>query len=386
MPEHGSEFAVSAPLIFDGAEFLPNHCVTVQDGKVAQLLPLSDCPDSIQHLTLSQGTLAPGLIDLQVNGGGDVLFNNEPTQDSVHRITEAHLSKGTTALLPTVISDAKEVQYSAVAAAQQAIAAGNESVLGVHLEGPHFAEQKRGAHCASNIRPASREDIDWLQSLQDLLVLITVAPEEMPIGYIRALRDSGIIVCAGHTQATYAQIQRAMDEGLLGVTHLFNAMSPLTSREPGAVGAALEADTLWAGIIADGHHVHAAALRLAHACKPAGKLLLVSDAMATVGGTQTHFQLYGDRITERDGKLVNAQGALSGSAIGLIDAVRFAHQNAGIDLEECLRMASLYPAIALGLDKERGRIAPAYRADLVHFNDDFQVLQTWVGGRHRSHH
>ncbi|MEM8564304.1 MAG: N-acetylglucosamine-6-phosphate deacetylase [Pseudomonadota bacterium] len=386
MSEQGSEFAISAPLIFDGAKLLPNHCVTVQDGKVAQLLPLSECPDSIQRLALSQGTLAPGLIDLQVNGGGDVLFNNEPTQESIHRIAQAHLSKGTTAILPTVISDATEVQYSAVAAARQAIAAGNEGVLGVHLEGPHFAEQKRGAHCASKIRPVSREDIDWLQSLQDLLVVITVAPEEMPTGYVRALRDSGTIVCAGHTQATYDQMQRAIDEGLHGVTHLFNAMSPLTSREPGAVGAALEADTLWAGIIADGHHVHAAALRLAHACKPSGKLLLVSDAMATVGGTQNHFQLYGDRIVERDGKLVNTQGILSGSAIGLIDAVRFTHQCAGIALEECLRMASLYPAIALGLDNERGRVSPGYRADFVHFNDDFQVLQTWVSGYHRSHH
>ncbi|MEM8564619.1 MAG: N-acetylglucosamine-6-phosphate deacetylase [Pseudomonadota bacterium] len=385
MPEHGNEFAVSAPLIFDGAEFLSNHCVTVRDGQVAQLLPLSDCPDFIQHISLSQGALAPGLIDLQVNGGGDVLFNNRPTADSIQRITAAHLAKGTTAILPTVISDSLQVQRNAVAAARQAIAEGNGAVLGLHLEGPHFAQEKRGAHCASKIRPASKQDLDWLLSLQDLLVLITVAPEAMPRGYIRALCDSGLIVCAGHTQATYAQMQGAIDEGLVGVTHLFNAMSPLTSREPGAVGAALEADRLWAGIIADGHHVHAAALRLAHTCKPSGKLLLVSDAMATVGGSQGHFELYGDTITETDGKLVNAQGALSGSAIALIDAVRFAHQCAGIAVEECLRMASLYPASALGLDKERGRIAPGYRADFIHFNKDFEVLQTWVAGCHRCH-
>lgn len=385
MPDSGTTFAICAPSIFDGAQFLPDHCVIIQQGSVMQLLPVSQCPDTIEVIALKEGTLAPGLIDLQVNGGGDVLFNNQPSEATLVTMLDAHRANGTTALMPTLISDTREAQLQAVSAVRSAIANGNPGILGVHLEGPYFSAAKRGVHSGDMIRQATDQDIDWLCSLQDISVIVTLAPELAAPGHIRRLCDSGIHVCAGHTNASHAQMTTAVTEGLSGVTHLFNAMSPLTSREPGVAGAALDEDSLWAGIIADGHHVHPANIRLAQRCKPAGRLVLVTDAMATVGGNKGRFSLYGENISESDGKLVNAEGVLAGSAIGMIDAVRYTSKYVGVALDECLRMASLYPAAILGLDKRLGRIASGYRADLVHFDEGFAVHNTWLSGQHRQH-
>lgn len=385
MPERSSAFAICAPSVFDGAQFLPDHCVIVRNGAMVQLLPTAQCPDTMEQQRLSHGILAPGLIDLQVNGGGDTLFNNSPNENTLATMLAAHRASGTTAFMPTVISDTRQVQRQAVTAVRAAIASGNKGVLGIHLEGPYFAELKRGAHSAQMIRPATDEDITWLSSVQDIPVIVTLAPDAITAEHIRRLSASGLHVCAGHSNATYAQMKTAVHAGLTGVTHLFNAMTPLTSREPGVTGATLEEDALWAGIIADGHHVHPASIRLAQRSKPAGKLILVSDAMATVGGSAGQFQLYGETIRECDGRLVNEAGALAGSAIGLIDAVRYAAEEVGIALAECLRMASLYPATILGLEDRLGRIASGYRADLVHFDHTFAVHNTWLAGQHSCH-
>jgi N-acetylglucosamine-6-phosphate deacetylase len=385
MLDRGTAFAISAPSIFDGAQFLSHHCVIVQHGTVVQLLPTSQCPTTLEILALPEGVLAPGLIDLQVNGGGDVMFNNSPCEETLTIMLDAHRATGTTSLMPTLISDTGAMQRQSVAAVRAAIAGGAKGILGIHLEGPYFEDAKRGVHSADLIRAATNEDIDWLCSLEDICVIVTLAPEHLAAGHIRRLCDGGLHVCAGHSNATYTQIRAAVAEGLEGVTHLFNAMSPLTSREPGVVGAALEDDSLWAGIIADGHHVHPASIRLAQQTKPPGKLVLVSDAMATVGGSVGQFSLYGEVIQEREGKLHNAAGALAGSAIGMIDAVRYTSMEVGIALDECLRMASLYPAIILGLDDRLGRIDNGYRADLVHFDDNFAVHNTWLAGQHRRH-
>jgi N-acetylglucosamine-6-phosphate deacetylase len=385
MPERAKAFAICAPSVFDGAQFLPDHSVIVQHGMVAQLLPTSQCPTTIEKLSLLEGTLAPGLIDLQVNGGGDVMFNNSPCEETLNTMLDAHRATGTTALMPTLISDTREIQAQAVAAVSAAISGGNPGVLGIHLEGPYFGEAKRGAHSAQMIRPATDEDIQWLCSLQNIAVIVTLAPELAAAGHIRRLTDSGIQVCAGHSNATYAQMRTAVAQGLAGVTHLFNAMSPLTSREPGVVGAALEENALWAGIIADGHHVHPANIRLAQRSKPTGKLVLVSDAMATVGGNKGQFSLYGEDVRESGGRLVNKAGVLAGSAIGMIDAVRYTSIEVGVSLDECLRMASLYPAAILGMDDRLGRIGAGYRADLMHFDDSFAIHNTWVAGQHRRH-
>jgi N-acetylglucosamine-6-phosphate deacetylase len=385
MPDRGTTVAISAPSIFDGARFLREHCVIIQSGTVTQLLPAQDCPRELDLVALANGTLAPGLVDLQVNGGGDLMFNNNPCETTLATMLQAHRATGTTAMMPTLISDTRARQEEAVAAVRAARASGNAGILGIHLEGPHFDPARHGAHRADMIRKITSGDITWLCSLADLRVILTLAPEHAEPGQIRTLAASGIHVCAGHTNASHRQMLSALAEGLEGVTHLFNAMSPLTAREPGAAGAALQEDALWAGIIADGHHVHPANIRLAHKCKPAGALVLVTDAMATVGGRKTTFPLYGEAVTARDGKLVNAAGVLAGSAIGMIDAVGYAAGTVGIPLEECLRMASLYPAAILGLDDRLGRIAMGYRADLVHFDDRFAVHNTWLAGERQQH-
>lgn len=385
MPERGTAIAISAPSIFDGARFLYDHCVVIESGVVRQVLPAGELPQGTELVALPGGTLAPGLIDLQVNGGGDLMFNDRPCAATLATMLDAHRATGTTAMMPTLISATRDCQQQAVAAVRAACAAGNPGILGIHLEGPFFEIARRGAHRADLVRPAREEDIAWLCSLADLRLIVTLAPEHAAPGQIRALAASGIHVCAGHTNATHRQMMAAAEQGMTGVTHLFNAMSQPAPREPGAVGAALAEDALWAGIIADGHHVHPANIRLAQRCKPPGRLVLVSDAMATVGGRLTTFSLYGEDISASGGKLVNAAGVLAGSAIGMIDAVAYANAVVGIGLEECLRMASLYPAAILGLDDRLGRIATAYRADLVHFDEGFTVRNTWVAGERRQH-
>jgi N-acetylglucosamine-6-phosphate deacetylase len=379
-------YAIQARTLFDGERFIDDHGVIVAGEGIVQVSPNHQLPGDIERRVLAAGVLAPGFIDVQVNGGGGVLLSNAPCADSIERMTAAHRPTGTTAMLPTLLSDSRDQQQAGVDAVRQAQAAGNRGVLGIHIEGPFFDLEKRGIHTASMIRTPRAEDIDWLCSLADLLLVVTLAPEHVQQGQIRRLADAGVRVCAGHTNASYAQLQAASNEGLVGFTHLFNAMSPLTAREPGAVGAALDFDHTWAGIIVDGHHVAPASIRIAQRTKPRGKLLLVSDAMATVGSDNPCFELYGERIEQRNGALINADGVLAGSAIGMVDAVRIAATQVGLPLAECLRMASRYPAGFLGLDDQLGRLAPGYRADLVHFDGNFQVTDTWVAGQHRAHH
>lgn len=385
MPDPGTQFAISASAVFDGERFLPDHCVIVDGATLTQVLPTAQCPPDIHRVALAGGTLAPGFIDLQVNGGGDRLFNNQPCQDTLDTMLAAHRATGTTAMLPTLLSDTRACQQQAVAAVRAARQAGNRAILGLHLEGPWFEPQRRGAHQAEMLRQPTEADLDWLCSLQDLSLLVTLAPEQVGADCIARLSACGITLCAGHTNASYAQIGEAAEHGLQGITHLFNAMSPLSSRAPGTVGAALDNDQLWVGIIADGHHVHPASIRLAHRCKPAGRMVLVTDAMATVGGQADSFELYGEQIQQVGGRLVNGAGTLAGSAIGMIDAVRYAARAVGLPLAECLRMASLYPAAILQLDDHLGRVASGYRADLVHFDEQLLVTDTWLAGQRQQH-
>jgi len=380
MSQASAERAIAAPLLFDGEDFLREHGVVIRGATIVAVLPLADCPDGAALTRLSTGTLTAGFIDLQANGGGDVLFNNAPTVATLEIMLAAHRRLGTTALLPTVVSDTPEVLRAALAAVSAARAAGQAGVLGIHLEGPFLEPSRRGAHGADHLRAPASADLDWLCEARDFPVLLTLAPGRVAPADIARLSRAGVIVCAGHSEASYEDMVTAAAHGLAGVTHLFNAMSQLQARQPGVVGAALDLPQLWAGIIADGHHVHPAAIRLAHAAKPPGGLLLVSDAMATVGGRQRHFSLYGETISERDGCLVNAAGTLAGSAIALSDAVRYAHREVGLPLADCLRMASLYPATAIGLGARMGRLAAGYRADLVHLDDALRVRQAWVAG------
>jgi N-acetylglucosamine-6-phosphate deacetylase len=377
--------ALTGATVFDGQSLVEDHAVVIEGQRITGVFADHELDPDIAIVNLPGGILAPGFIDIQVNGGGGVMLNNSPTVDAVNAIVSGHRATGTTGMMPTLISDTPEVQRAGVEAVAAAKAAGNKGVLGVHIEGPFFSLDKRGAHKASMIRPMTKQDIDWLCSLSDLTTIITLAPEQTQPGQIRQLSDAGLRVFAGHTNADYDQIGAAIAEGLTGFTHLYNAMSNLAARAPGAVGAALDSEHTFIGIIVDGHHVHPASIRIAQRAKSPGKLLLVTDAMATVGSSQSSFDLYGETIRLSQGRLCNSDGALAGSAIGMIDAVRTATNLVGLPLTETLRMASLYPATLLGIDKELGRLAAGYRADVVHFDQNFQVQHTWVAGQHLSH-
>lgn len=328
--------------------------------------------------------LAPGFIDCQVNGGGGVLFNAAPSVETIARIGRAHRRFGTTGFLPTLISDRPDVMREAIAAVGQARAQGVPGVLGIHLEGPYLAPARRGVHDAAHFSQPGSGDVDWLAALPTGRTVLTLAPEQIDADVLRALVARGVIVCAGHTAASYDQMRAALALGVRGFTHLFNAMTPLQGREPGAVGAALEDRDSWCGIIVDGHHVHAASLRVALAAKPRGKLMLVTDAMPPVGADTATFTLNGQTVHCADGRCTDPAGTLAGSCLDMAAAVRNSVAGLGIELAEALRMASTYPARFLGIEHERGAIVAGLAADLVELDDALVVRGTWIDGVHAA--
>jgi len=329
--------------------------------------------------------LAPGFIDTQVNGGGGVLFNDGPDSDSIRVIGAAHRRFGTTGFLPTLISDDLDVIARAIEAVQSAIAAGVPGVLGIHIEGPFLNRARRGVHDARHLRKLDGSLVPLLCSLSTGRTLVTLAPEMTTPEVIADLTARGVIVSAGHTNATYAQATRAIAHGLRGFTHLFNAMSPLTPREPGVVGAALYDDTTWCGIIVDGHHIDPVTLRLAMRCKRHDRFVLVTDAMPAVGSDADSFVLQGKTIRVVNGVCRDEQGTLAGTALDMAGAIRNAVSMLGLDLTEAVRMASEYPADYLGLGHELGRIAPGHRANLALLDDRLHVHRTWIDGISQNH-
>ena len=325
--------------------------------------------------------LLPGFIDVQVNGGGGLLFNDSPDLETLRGIARAHRRFGTTAMLPTLITDTQATMEAAVAAVDEAIAAGVPGILGIHLEGPFLATQRRGIHNAELFRLPDARDYALLARAHRGATMLTLAPERVGLDAIAHLAGSGVILAAGHTAADHATIRAALDAGIGGFTHLFNAMTPLNSREPGVVGAALDDPDSWCGIIVDGHHVAPASLRVAIAAKPRGKMVLVTDAMPPVGSDQPSFKLNGQTITARDGICQNENGTLAGSALDMASAVRNTVRWLGLPLAEASRMASEYPAQWLGLSRSHGRIAAGYRADFAVLDDELHVVETWIGGQ-----
>jgi N-acetylglucosamine-6-phosphate deacetylase len=352
------------------------------DGDRILALAASDDPRirNAQQRDLGGNVLLPGFIDWQVNGGGGVLFNDAPTVDTLRTIGAAHRRFGTTGFLPTLISDDADVMRAAITAVDAAIAQGVPGVLGIHLEGPYIAPARRGAHDAAKFRTLDDAELELVCSLRNGVTVLTLAPERVAPERVRALASRGVIVCAGHTAADYAQTRAALDAGVRGFTHLFNAMSPLQGREPGVVGAALEDRQSWCGIIIDGHHVHPASLRVALAAKPRGKLLLVTDAMPPVGADTDTYVLAGATITCRNGRCETADGVLAGSALDMASALRNTIASLDVPLDEAARMASTYPAEFLRLAHNRGRIAPGLHADLVELDRDFNVVRSWLDG------
>ena len=355
--------------------------VLVEDGYIVAGVP-GPPPKDAQVVDLAGRYLVPGFIDTQVNGGGDVLFNDDPTADGLRRIASAHRRYGTTGMLPTLISDDVEVMRRAIDATREALAQAVPGVLGVHLEGPYLNAARKGVHDPSKFHTPDASELDLVASLgKDGVTLVTLAPERFEAATLRALAGRGVVIAAGHTAATYEQLRDGFANGITGITHLFNAMTPMNSREPGAVGAALENPDAWCGLIVDGYHVHDATLRVAIAARPRGKMMLVTDAMPPVGGQREAFSLYGVEMICRDGQCTTADGTLAGSALDMASAVRNTVQRLGLPLEEACRMASQYPAEFIGLGGELGRIAPGYRADLVVLDEALGVQGSWIAGQ-----
>ena len=367
--------------IFAGGAFREHGALLVEGGRIAALTGADD-PRLAGARTRDLGgaLLLPGFIDTQVNGGGGVLFNDFPTVEGIRRIGAAHRRCGTTGFLPTLISDDLSVVAAGIAAVRAAAAAGVPGVLGIHIEGPFLSKEKKGVHNAQVLRTPDSGVVGLLSSLKTGTTLVTLAPEVTTPALLSQLRQAGVILSAGHTNATYADMEQAFAHGVTGITHLFNAMSPLTSREPGVVGAALHSQACWCGIIADGRHVDPVCLKIALAARPRERFMLVTDAMPCVGTAERSFLLQGRRILVEGDWCVDEQGTLAGTALTMAKAVRNAQDLLGLSREDAIRMASEYPAAFLGLDGQLGRIAEGHRASFVVADEELNVLDTWIDG------
>jgi N-acetylglucosamine-6-phosphate deacetylase len=371
--------AIAASHVFDGVAVHRNAAVVIEGSQIVALAPRVDvAPDTPVHALPDGRWLAPGFIDTQVNGGGDVLFNDLPTLEGISAIVAAHRKFGTTALLPTLISDQREKTALAIAAVETAFDS-MPGVLGIHLEGPFLSPERPGVHDPRALRQPTPADVRMITAPGHRVTLVTLAPEVVPAGFIAELASANVRIALGHSMATYEQTRVAMAEGLTGFTHLFNAMRPLSSREPGPIAAALEASKIWFGMIVDGIHVDPAVLRLA--LRGLAQPMLVTDAMPPVGGRVAAFTLYSDKIAVRDGRCLRADGALAGSALDMASAVRNCVDLLEVPLTDALRFASANPANFLGLGDRLGKLAPGYRADLVAFDpSSIAVSETWVAG------
>ena len=376
---------MNARILEDGG-FTSGRAVLVEGARIGAVVPQGDPRVAkAERVDLEGARLVPGFFDCQVNGGGGVLFNDAPSVESIRAIGAAHRPYGTTAFLPTLISDDFSVIARAIRAVRDAIEAGVPGVVGIHIEGPFINELRKGAHDSTKIRDLDPRDVALLSSLQAGRTLVTLAPEMTTLATIRHLADEGVVISAGHTNGTFEQVSAALRNGVTGVTHLFNAMSPFGHREPGAAGAALADPDCWCGIIVDGHHVHPAALRIALACKGGRRFMLVTDAMPNVGADMTSFELQGRTIYVKEGRCVDETGVLSGSALDMAGAVRNAVSMLGLTLEKAVEMASANPARFMGLEGELGRIAPGLRASFVVLDESLAVRETWIDGERQRH-
>ncbi len=371
--------AIVASTLFDGVNLRKDMAALIRGGQIAAICGREEVPSSMMVQELPETVwLVPGFVDIQVNGGGDLLLNDAPTSEAIQTIARAHRRFGTTSLLPTLISDSPEKMPPALAAVEEAAAA-NPSILGIHLEGPFLSPEKAGVHDPRAIRRPTEEDVALITSKRKATTLVTLAPEQVGERVVAELARAGIHVALGHSMATYAQTVAAMRQGLTGFTHLFNAMRPLQAREPGPIAAALESPEAWYGLIVDGIHVAPAMLRLA--LRGAGHPILVTDAMPPVGGTRRSFRLNGEDILVRDGRCATSNGTLAGAALDMATAVRNCVELLDVPLTDALRYASTHPAQYLGLGHVLGRLLPGYRADIVALDPvAIKVLQTWVAG------
>ena len=361
----------------------------VRDGRIAAVGPVRDvappASEPVERIDARGGIIAPGFVDLQVNGAAGVLFTDDPTSQAIDTMAAALPQFGCTSFLPTLLSCPDDVTHRALAAAPKAstgLTAGAQA-LGVHMEGPFLAPDRAGAHDRRLLRPPSTADLDrWLDVSHSALRLLTLAPE-LP-GASEVIREAvrrGVTVAVGHTAATYDDTARAADLGASMVTHLFNATGGLTARGPGAVGAALDLDALSAGIIADGIHLHPATVRVVVKAKGPERTVLVTDAMPPVGAASHEFSLLGRPVTVRDGACRLDDGTLAGSTLTMDRALRNVVEWTGLPLHDALGMATLLPARLIGADARKGSLEVGKDADLVVLDRDLRVRLTLVGGR-----
>lgn len=370
-----SRLALTGAAIFDGAQIHPEAVLVLDADRVEGLR--ADVPRGCAELSMDGGILAPGMVDLQVNGGGGEMVGPATDAAQLARICAAHARLGATGLLPTLITDRPAVTAQVIAAG--IAAAGLPGFLGLHLEGPHLDPRRAGAHDPALIRPMTEADCDALCSAAAHLpaLLVTLAPCAASPDQIARLAAAGAIVSLGHAETTCAEAQAAFAAGARCATHLFNAMSGLGHREPGLVGAVLAGDTA-AGIIADGHHVALEVLRIALAARPAG-LFVVSDAMAVAGTDRPGFTLNGRQVMRRDGRLVLDGGTLAGADLALPQAVAVLVRQVGLPLDRALAMATATPAALIG--SEAGHLRPGDRADVLHLTADLRLSAVWQAGR-----
>ena len=370
------EYAVAADRLFDGMTLHEQAAVIVEGATITRIVARSELGDR-PITVLPEGIwLAPGFVDLQVNGGGDMLFNDAPTAQTIATMAAAHRKFGTTGFLPTLITDGPAKTPQAIAAVGEAMRR-EPAVLGLHLEGPFISPQKAGVHDRRFIRAPRAADLEELTASRSGALLVTLAPECVGDGVIERLVDAGVRVSIGHTMATYGETRAAIAQGARGFTHLFNAMRGMESRDGGPIAAALESPACFYGLIVDGVHVDAAMLRLA--LRGVGHPMLVTDAMPPVGGKRATFSLYGDEITVADGRCVRRDGTLAGAFLDMASAVRNCVKVLGLSLAQALRLATTNPAAFLGA--KVGRLAPGYRADMIALDPaSIMVQHVWVAG------
>lgn len=375
--------AIAAGRIFDGDAWHQDTALLIADGVIEGIVARRDIPAGVQ-VTEAGAMLVPGFIDLQVNGGGGLMLNDKPDVDTLEIVCKAQMAFGTTAVLPTLITDTREITRSTIAAGVEAAKRKVPGFLGLHLEGPHLSLARKGAHDPQLIRPMDAEDEAALIAARPSMpvLLTTIAPESVKAEQVKLLSDAGIVISLGHTDTSYRTAKDYAEAGASMATHLFNAMSQIGNREPGLVGAAVNIPTLSAGLIADGIHVNPAAMHIALKAKngPA-RIFLVSDAMATIGTDLTSFQLNGRTIKRENGRLTLENGTLAGADLDMISAVRFMHEKMGYSLDEAIRMASLYPAEAVKQEHRLGRLAKGYAANAVQLTDELDVSGTWIDGK-----
>jgi N-acetylglucosamine-6-phosphate deacetylase len=359
--------------IFTGNRFVENATLLVDEGKIVTIAAEKNFAGPLV-VDVKHQLIVPSFIDLQIYGGNHHLFGEFPSVKALDATYQYCLAGGATGFLPTIATNSLEIMLQGIEAVKTYWQQNGKGVLGLHLEGPYINPVKRGAHIAEHIRQPTVKEIKLLlEKGRDVIKMITLAPEICDDEIINLLQQNNIIISAGHSNATYNEAVSFFNKGITTATHLYNAMSALQHRQPGLVGAIFNSGNINTSIVADGHHVDYAAISIAKKIL-GNKLFLITDAVTENDKGQYCHQLSGD-------KYVMPNGTLSGSSLTMLQAVKNCVQYAGINLGEALRMASLYPAVVMGIDDSKGRIEKNYDADFVILSPEIELLSVFTNNK-----